>query len=71
MVDKTVALYTGSKSTYNLEGIPHAINPVPENTFVREEVKTIMMDPLAIMPPLFSGASGGTSVQSSARTKAL
>jgi len=62
MVDKTIALYTGSKSTYNLEGIPHAINPVPENTFVREEAKTVIMVPLAIMPPPFSGASGGTRV---------
>ena len=70
MADKTLALYTGSSSTYNLEEIPQAINLVPENTFVREEVKTIMMDPLAIMPPLFSGASGGMSVRYTTRTKA-
>ena len=69
MVKKTLALYTGSSSTYNLEGIPQAINPIPENTFVREEARVVMMAPLAVMPPLFSGASGGTSVQSTTRTK--
>ena len=70
MADKTLALYTGSSSTYNLEEIPHAINLVPENTFVRQEAKAVMMAPLAIMPPLLSGASGGMSVRSTARTKA-
>jgi len=69
MADKTLALYTGSSSTYNLEEIPQAINLVLENTFVREEAKTIMMAALAIMPPLFSRASGGTSVRSTIRTK--
>ena len=61
MADKTLALYTGSSSTYNLEEIPQAINLVPENTFVREEANAIMMASLAIMPPLLSRASGGTS----------
>ena len=68
MADKTLALYTGSSSTYNLVGIPHAINPVLENTFMREEAKAIIMAPLAIMSPPFSGASGGMSVRSTART---
>ena len=61
MADKTLALYTSSSSTYNLEEIPQAINLVPENTFVREEANAIMMASLAIMPPLLSRASGGTS----------
>ena len=34
MVDKTLVLYISSSSTYNLEGIPHAINPVLEDTFM-------------------------------------
>ena len=71
MANKTLALYTGSGSTYNLEGIPHAITPVLENTFVREEAKVITMAPLAIIPPPFSGPSGGTSVSSTVGTKAL
>jgi len=57
MADKTLALYTGSSSTYNLEGIPHDINPVLVNTFMREEAKAVTMAPLAIMPPPFSRAS--------------
>ena len=69
MADKTLVLYISSSSTYNLEGIPHAINPVPENTFMGEEAKAVIMAPLAIMPPPFSGASGGMSVRSTARMK--
>ena len=68
MADKALVLYTGSNSTYNLEGIPHAINPVLESTFVREEAKAVTMAPLAIMPPLLSRASGGTSMRSMAWT---
>ena len=70
MADKTLVLYTGSSSTYNLEEIPQAINLVPENTFVREEPKSVTMAPLAIVPPLLSRASEGTSVRSTSRTKA-
>ena len=70
MVNKELALYTGSNSTFNLGEIPQPINPTPENTYVREEVHAVIMDPLAVMPPLRSGASEGTSVRSMARTKA-
>jgi hypothetical protein len=45
-----LGLSTGSSSTYNLEGVPHSIDLVPENTFVREEAKAVTA-PMAIMPP--------------------
>ena len=70
MANQALALYTGSNSTFNLEEIPQPINQTPENTFVREEACAITMAPLAIMPPLLSGATGCTSVWSMARTKA-
>ena len=66
MANKALALYTGSSSTFNLDEIPQGINLVSENTFVREEARAVMMAPLAVTPPLLSGASGGTSVQLSA-----
>ena len=69
MVNKELALYTGSNSTFNLGEIPQPINPTPENTYVREEVHAVIMDPLAVMPPLRSGASGGMSVQAGAPVK--
>ena len=70
MADKALALYTGSSSTFNLDEIPQGINLVSENTFVREEARAVMMAPLVVMTPLFSGASGGMSVRSTTRTKA-
>ena len=70
MANQALALYTGSNSTFNLEEIPQPINPTPENTYVREEVRAIMMAPLAVMPPLLCKASGGMSVRSTARTMA-
>ena len=70
MADKPLALYTGLNSTFNLEEIPQLSILAPKNTFVREEARVVMMALLAIMPPLLSGASGGTSVQSTTRTKA-
>ena len=70
MADKALALYTGSSLTYNLEGVPHSIDPVPESTFVKEEVKAITMAPLVIMPLPSSEVGDGTSVKSTARTKA-
>jgi len=70
MADKALALYIGSNSTFNLEEIPQPVNLVPENTFVRKEARSIMMAPLAVMPPLLSGASGGMSVRCTARAKA-
>ena len=69
MANQAVTLYTSSNSTFNLEEIPQPINPTPENTYVREEARAVTMAPLAIMPPLLSMASGGTSVRSTARTK--
>jgi len=69
MVNKELALYTGSNSTFNLGEIPQPVNPTPENTYVREEVRAVIMAPLAVMPPLRSGASGGMSMRSMARTK--
>ena len=70
MANTELALYTGSNSTFNLGEIPQPINSTPENTYVREEARTVTMAPLAIMPPLRSGARGGMSVRSMARTKA-
>jgi len=70
MVNKELALYTGSNSTFNLGEIPQPINPTPENTYVREEARAVTMAPLVVMPPLYSRASGVTSVRSMARTKA-
>ena len=69
MADKALALYIGSNSTFNLEEIPYPVNPAIENTFVREEARVVMMAPLVVMTPLFSRASGGTSVRSTIRTK--
>jgi hypothetical protein len=68
MANKALALYTGSSSIFNLDEIPQAINPVSENTFVRE-ARAVTMAPLVVMPPLLSGASGGMNVRSTARTK--
>jgi hypothetical protein len=62
MANKELALYTSSNSTFNLGEIPQPVNPTPKNTYVREEARTVTMAPLAIMPPLLSKASGGTSV---------
>jgi len=70
MANQALALHTGSNSTFNLEEIPQPVNPTPENTYVREEARAITIAPLAIMPPLLSRTSGGTSVRSTARTKA-
>ena len=70
MANQALALYIGSNSTFNLEEIPQPINPTPKNTYVREEARAITMAPFAMMPPLRSGASGGTSVRSMTRTKA-
>lgn len=70
MASNALALYTGSSSTYNLEGVPRSFDLVPESTFVREEAKAIIVTPLAIMPPPNSGTSGGASLKSTAWTKA-
>ena len=70
MVNKELALYTGSNSTFNLGEIPQPVNPTPLNTYVRDEARAVTMAPLAIMPPLRSGASRGMSMWSMAWTKA-
>ena len=70
MANQALAFYTSTNSTFNLEEIPQPINQTPENTFVREEACVVMMAHLAIMPLLLSRASRGTSVRSTARTKA-
>ena len=71
MVNKELALYTGSNSTFNLGEIPQPVNPTPENTYVREEARAVTMAPLVVMPPLRSRASGSTSVRSMARITSL
>ena len=70
MANRELTLYTGSNSTFNLGEIPQPINPTPENIYVRDEAHAVTMALLAVMPPLRSGASEGTSVRSMARTKA-
>jgi len=48
-----LTLYTGSCSTYNLDGMPLLANqPMPKSDYVREEVKALTMAPLALMPQL-------------------
>lgn len=69
MASHALALYTGSCSTYNLDGVSASIDLVPESTFVREDARAITMTPLAIMPPP-SSMSGSTSLKSTTRTKA-
>ena len=69
MANRELALYTSSNSTFNLGEIPQPINPTPENTYVREEACAVTMAPLAVMPQLLSGASGGMSMWSTVRTK--
>ena len=59
MVNKELALYTGSNSTFNLGETPQSVNPTLENTYVREEARAVTMAPLAVMAPLCSGASSG------------
>ena len=71
MANRELALYTSSNSTFNLGEIPQPVNPTAENTYVREEAHTITMAPLAIMPPLRSGASGNTRMWSMARITSL
>ena len=70
MSNRELALYTGSNSTFNLGETPQSVNPTLENTYVRKEACAVTMAPLAVMPPLHSGASNGTSGRSMARTKA-
>jgi hypothetical protein len=50
MASHTLALYTASCSTYNLDGVLASIDLVLESTFVREEARAITKAPLAIMP---------------------
>jgi hypothetical protein len=59
-----------SSSTYGLEGVLASIDLVPESSFVREEAMAILEAPLAIMPPPSYTMSGGTSLKSTARSKA-
>lgn len=69
MANRELALYTESNTTYDLAEFPQPSNPTLENTFVREEARAVTMALLAIMPPLISGESGGTSARSMARSK--
>jgi len=71
MANQELALYTVSNSTFNLGEIPQPINPTPKNTYVREEACVVTMAPLAVMPPLRSGASGNTRMWSMARITSL
>jgi len=62
MANRELALYTSSNSTFNLGEIPQPVNPTAENTYVERKHMLLQW--------LHSGASGGTSMRSMARTKA-
>lgn len=65
MAGKSLALYTGSSSTYDLEGVPSLANqPFLTNEQVVEEARAIIMKPLAILPPQKNGASQGSVARS-------
>ena len=52
MAGKTLALYTGSSSTYELKGIPSPANQIFfTNERITEEARAITLKPLAILPP--------------------
>ena len=70
MASHALALYTASYSTYDLEGVPALIDLVPKSSFVREETRAILEVPLAIMPPPSYATSDGTSLKSTACSKA-
>ena len=68
MAGKTLALYTGSSSTYELKGIPSPANQIFfTNERITEEARAITLKPLAILPPQEKeiGASQGSSPNNS------
>ena len=70
MASHALTLYKGSCSTYNLDSIPTSIDLVQESTFVREEASLITKAPLAIMAPPSYIISGGSSLKTTACSKA-
>jgi hypothetical protein len=70
MASHALTLYKGSCSTYNLDGILPSIDLVPESSFVREEAKAILEAPLVIMAPPSYAMSGGSSLKTTACSKA-
>ena len=70
MASHALTLYKGSCSTYNLDGNPASIDLVPESSFMREEARVILETPLTIMAPPSYALSGGTSLRTTAHSKA-
>ena len=67
MTSNSPALYTGSSSTFALEGMPSPANQdLLASEYVVEEAREFTMKPLAIMPP----PNNGSSLKSTARTMA-
>jgi len=67
MAGKSLALFIGSNSTYDLEGVPSPLNQVfHASEQVVEEARAIIMKPLAIVPPQKSEASQGSTARSAA-----
>jgi len=67
MAGKSLALFIDSNSTYDLEGVPSPLNQVfHASEQVVEEARTIIMKPLAILPPQKSEASQGSTARSAA-----
>ena len=70
MASHALSLYTASNSTYNLDKVPLSIDLVPESSYGREEARLITKSPLAIMPTPCFAMSGGSSLKTTARSKA-
>ena len=70
MASHALALYTGSCSTYNLNGILASIDLVLESSYVREEARLITEAPLAIIAPLSYAMGGCSSLKNMTCSKA-
>ena len=70
MASHALTLYTGSCSTYNLDGILASIDLVPESSYVREEARLITEAPLAIMAPPSYAMRDGSSLKTTSCSKA-